>query len=701
MGRTRGKVGQSHKVVAMLLLSCFLVLYPPATINYSLASHQYYASAQENPSAYIALGYPFKLGIGQTAHYIEEDVQVRMMGVTEDSRCPSDVQCIWAGQISILLELANISDGSVIGQLTLTKMGMGNGGNHTLSNTTLGGYLVGLDGVSPYPVSTSQIEPSDYVATLILLNADDANLQAIIPSSPVAVDPVSRSRVDSLTIGHETIVAMALHNNLAEEKRFVSILEVRGLEDGDGDGVGGITHFLALESGAVAPGSWLNVGQPWTPSQPGSYQLRTFLVDSLDIPHILSPIKLSEISVNEGSPTDSNGGGGGGGGDGTMTSGNVTGIIDGNNRFALDFYSEVATRAADGSGNAFFSPWSITTAFALVNEGARGTTAEEIESVFGFPPDEDARRNSFTAIQGHLNDNLQGNYTLSTANAVWVREGYRLSDEYARAATQYYGSEVSNVVFTTEEGRSRINDWVEGKTGGKIMDLIPPGVLNDLTRLVTTNAVYFKGTWVTQFDKGDTVEQDFNVSVEKTVKVEMMKLDTPSFFRYSEAEQVQVLELPYEGKKVSMLILLPREGNDLASLESALSQDNLKMWKDSLRNQSVIVNIPKCKLETSYTLNEMLQEMGMSSAFDPDAADLTGMLAESEDLYIQTALHKAFVEVNEEGTEAAAATAVVVGTTSVQEYPVFRADRPFMFMIQDSETGNILFMGRVVDPTQS
>ncbi|MCI0559337.1 MAG: DM13 domain-containing protein, partial [Nitrososphaera sp.] len=395
--------------------------------------------------------------------------------------------------------------------------------------------------------------------------------------------------------------------------------------------------------------------------------------------------ELSSDSQDPNQNTDTNG-----------VAGDPISLAEANRKFALDFYKQITLSPENKDSNIFFSPWSISTAFALAYEGARQQTAEEIQSVFGFPEDNGIRRASFSAVQQDLNDN-KGNYTLSTANAFWVKRGYQLSEDYVDAARNYYGSEVNNVDFPTEESRNQINKWVESMTNEKIKDLIPPGVLNDLTRLVITNAIYFKGTWVTQFDETDTTEEDFKVSDDRTVIVPMMKLDE-AYFKYADTGELQALELPYHGDKFSMLILLPKNGIDLGLVEESLSPEMLSVLKDALLNQSVTVNIPKFKLETEYTLNGVLAGMGMPSAFDGTVADFSG-ITDAERLYIQAALHKAFVDVNEEGTEAAAATGIVIGTTSVRETPLFRADHPFIFVIQDSETDNILFMGRVIDPT--
>jgi len=372
--------------------------------------------------------------------------------------------------------------------------------------------------------------------------------------------------------------------------------------------------------------------------------------------------------------------------------------VGANNQFALNFYSKVTSDPVDKDKNIFFSPWSISTAFAIANEGAHEETAKEIRSVFGFPEDENFRRSSFKSIQEDLNES-NGNYTLSTANALWIREGYHILQDYVTTSQKYYYSEVRNVDFTKDSGRVMINNWIESKTNEKIKDLLPEGSIDPgNTRLVITNAVYFNGTWIIQFDKDATKVEDFKVSEQKVVKVPMMRIDERQF-KYGESDGIKVLELPYQGEKISMVLLLPKEGSsELRALEQSLTLTQLAHWKSELHNQTVNIQIPKFKLESMYTLNEILEDMGMPAAFNPHLANFSG-ITDTERLYISSAIHKAFVNVNEEGTEAAAATGIVFGIESVHEYPVFKADHPFIFIIQDNETGNILFMGKVLDPT--
>ena len=239
----------------------------------------------------------------------------------------------------------------------------------------------------------------------------------------------------------------------------------------------------------------------------------------------------------------------------------------------------------------------------------------------------------------------------------------------------------------------------EDQTNDRIKDLIPQGVIDPLTRLVLTNAIYFKGDWVKQFDKKDTQERDFTTSTGNTVKAQMMSLTHDQAdinFNYTETDEAQVLELPYSGNELSMLIILPK--SDLSSLESSLSSDKLKEWRSNLTSEKVDqIYLPKFKFDTKYFMADTLSAMGMPTAFS-SGADFSGMDG-TKSLFISSVIHQAFVEVNEEGTEAAAATAVIVGETAAPiQNIIFNADHPFLFIIQQRDTGNILFLGRVTNP---
>ncbi len=272
-------------------------------------------------------------------------------------------------------------------------------------------------------------------------------------------------------------------------------------------------------------------------------------------------------------------------------------------------------------------------------------------------------------------------------------------------ARVYYNANATNLDFRNQADNSRItiNKWVEDQTNNKIRDLIPSGSINPLTTLLITNAVYFKGTWVQPFDKNETRDEVFNVEPGKTVPVQMMqKTDREAIFKYAETDTLQVLEMPYakgSGKQISMLVLLPKT-HDLASVEESLNVQKLAEWRNALISQRVNVMFPKYNLETKYDLSSTLASMGMPTAFT-DQADFSGMDG-TKNLSIGTVIHQAFADVNEEGTEAAAATVVGMERMSAKNeppIPTFRADHPFIFIIQDSENGNILFMGRVSNPS--
>jgi len=366
-------------------------------------------------------------------------------------------------------------------------------------------------------------------------------------------------------------------------------------------------------------------------------------------------------------------------------------VADANNQFALDFYSEI-----DDEGNIFFSPFSISSAIAMTYEGAQGQTAKEMKEVFHFP-EEDVMRPAFEEIYNWVNRRDE-EYELHTANALWAQEDYPFIKDYFNLIKRHYGGEITNVDFKTDsEGvRQRINDWVESQTNNKILNLIPSGAINSITRLVLTNAIYFKGTWVLQFNKDDTMERNFRVNQNYTVNVPTMKM-VDEKFNYAETDDLQILEMPYDGESLSMLILLPKD--DWLGTLGSIDANKLSELRGILVEQEVDVYLPKFKLETKYFMKPALVKMGMPTAFS-GAADFSG-ITETNDLTIDEVIHQAFVEVDEEGTEAAAATAVIMKTTSVgPTKPIFQADHPFMFVIQERESGGILFLGRVSDPSQ-
>jgi serpin B len=368
-------------------------------------------------------------------------------------------------------------------------------------------------------------------------------------------------------------------------------------------------------------------------------------------------------------------------------------VVTANNAFACDLYHRLANGSA--TENIFFSPYSLSSALAITYEGARGTTAEEMASVLHLPENETLRREEFAAVNAGLNHNDAG-YTLRTANALWAEETHPFLPEYVETAERYYAANVTNLDFIGDPEASRltINRWVEEQTEGKIRDLLPGGSISSLTRLVITNAIYFKGTWDLQFDANRTTMEDFRTDSGSTVRVPMMQCTGgAAVYPYAQTETLQVLALPYAGEgNLSMLVLLPKDGN-LSIAEEALDAENLADLRDSLTRWRVDVFFPKFTFEEEYGLPKTLAAMGMPTAFT-GAADLSGMDG-THDLFVTGVFHKAFIDVNEEGTEAAAATGVASGAGLPR---VFRADHPFVFLILDDDTGVILFMGRVACP---
>ena len=371
-------------------------------------------------------------------------------------------------------------------------------------------------------------------------------------------------------------------------------------------------------------------------------------------------------------------------------------VVNANNKFAFELYSEL--NKVENS-NILYSPYSISAALAMTYEGAKGQTADEMKSVFHFPESNILRPN-FAAIYNEINKKDKP-YKLSTGNALWAQYDYTFLEDYMSRVEKYYGGKAANLDFIkeTEKSRQTINSFIEEQTNNKIKELIPSGVLNPLTRLVLTNAIYFKGTWTWEFDKSDTREQDFKVTPESIVKTPMMYMKPDKArFNYADTEDLQILELPYKGEEISMLILLPTENLDV--IETSLTSEKLKEWKSKMQETKLdSIFIPKFEFDSKYFMKDTLSAMGMPTAFS-FSADLSGMDG-TKNLFIDKVIHQAYVKVDEEGTEAAAATAVIVAQKSAMiSRNIFRADHPFIFVIQEKETGNILFIGRVIDPTK-
>lgn len=375
-------------------------------------------------------------------------------------------------------------------------------------------------------------------------------------------------------------------------------------------------------------------------------------------------------------------------------------VARGDNDFALDLYGRLARGDADA--NLFFSPLSIETALAMTHEGARGATAAEIEKALRFPFADARLGASFQSLASGLDGGGAAAHELAIANALWVEKKFALLPAFLETAHARYGAAAEPLDFDAapEPARKRINAWVEERTKEKVKDLLPQGSVTSDTRLVLTNAIYFKGKWEVEFKKAATRDEPFQTAAGPKPAPFMHRRTRPGESpRYAEDDLVQALELPHRGKGVAMVFLLPKKADGLAALEKALAPERLAAWLGALRPAGEVdVALPRFHATRAVDLVPHLRAMGVRSALSAEAADFSGMDG-AKDLYLTGVFHKAFVDVNEEGTEAAAATGGSVGTTAVHEPRSFRADHPFIFLIRDLQTGAVLFMGRVADPT--
>ncbi len=378
------------------------------------------------------------------------------------------------------------------------------------------------------------------------------------------------------------------------------------------------------------------------------------------------------------------------------TSNDLQPQVRGNSAFCFDLYQQLRGR----EGNLFFSPYSISTALAMTYGGARGETEAEMAAVLHLSGEQDAVHGAFSHLQTQLNAvQDKGNVQLSIANSLWAQNNYSFLDTFLDLTKSRYGAGVRFVDFVgnTEAARVEINTWVEEQTKEKIKDLIKQGMLEPSTVLVLCNAIYFKGDWLNQFKKERTRDADFFVTSEKSIQVPMMNESITVKFRRFDG--FSAIELPYAGNDLSMVVFLPEQKDGLKAFEERLNLESVTAWLDELSNtipSEVSVSLPRFKTTSEFELSSILAEMGMSHAFTD--ADFSGMTGQ-KDLFISKVVHKAFVDVNEEGTEAAAATAVIMDKAFHQPL-AFRADHPFVFLIRENKTGSILFAGRIEDPAK-
>lgn len=393
----------------------------------------------------------------------------------------------------------------------------------------------------------------------------------------------------------------------------------------------------------------------------------------------------------------------------TAPSEDVAELVAGNTAFALDLYASIRDR----EGNLFFSPYSVSQALAMAYAGARGQTEAEMAEALHFTLPQDRLHAAFNALDLDLASrshvivpNPEGQeeeqiaFQLNIANAAWAQEGYPFLPAYLDMLAKNYGAGMRLLDFgqDPEGSRQTINQWVSQETRERIEDLLPPGSITPLTRMVLTNAIYFKAAWEHAFSEAQTRDGDFFLADGDTITLPMMH--QTETLRHGSDTDYQAVELPYQRGLASMVILLPAEGR-FSEFEAGLSVEGLQAIVSGLQRKEVILTMPRFQFESpSISLVQALAKLGMASAFQ--SADFSGMDG-TRDLYISDVIHKAFVAVDEEGTEAAAATAVIMELTAKAGEPEqveMTIDRPFLFLIRDRITGTVFFVGRVLNPSQ-
>lgn len=387
-------------------------------------------------------------------------------------------------------------------------------------------------------------------------------------------------------------------------------------------------------------------------------------------------------------------------------------LIQQTNGFAFDWYRELLE---EDEGNVFASPASVTIAMAMTYAGARGDTRDQLREVLRYPIDDDELHEAFNALQRELDgrgedvdpepggrydeDDDPVPFQLSLVNGAWSHADYPFDDAYLEVLDDHYGGELREADFAADPDgvREEINGWVADHTEDRIDELLPEGSIDGFVRLVLVNAVYFFANWKYPFSEELTEPAQFTALDGTDHEVQLMSENRS--WPYAEVDGVQAVELPYVGDDVAMLVVLPPEG-EFESYERSFDGETLAEVVDALEPRDGTVRLPRFEYESEYELSEAFERLGAPDAFDPDAADFSGMVEGDEaDLYVDGVYHDAFVAVDEEGTEAVAATGVVVREVSAPPDPFeLVADRPFLFAIRDRPTGTILFLGRVVDP---
>ncbi|XP_041276613.1 antithrombin-III [Onychostruthus taczanowskii] len=376
-----------------------------------------------------------------------------------------------------------------------------------------------------------------------------------------------------------------------------------------------------------------------------------------------------------------------------------------NSRFAVVFYKYLAD-SKDNGENIFMSPLSISTAFAMTKLGACGSTLQQLMEVFRFDTISEKTSDQihffFAKLNCRLYKKANKSSELVSANRLFGEKSLVFNETYQNISEIVYGAKLWPLNFKEKPELSRqiINEWVANKTEKRITEVIPESGIDDLTVLVLVNTIYFKGHWKSQFPAPNTKLDIFHKANGETCQVPTMYQESKFHYAFIPQDKVQVLELPYKGDDITMLLVLPSAGTPLEEVERDLTSEKLQGWIDSMKEMSLFVYLPRFRIEDSFSVKEKLRKMGLEDLFSPENARLPGIIAEGRtDLYVSEAFHKAFLEVNEEGSEASAATAVTIsGRSFPMNRKIFNANRPFLLFIREAALNTIIFMGRIADP---